>query len=393
MSIGHIIAAAGSKAGRPSGWELPFNIGNFTNASPRHLLDPQGNQLLGPFATNVLATVNVGGRTLGQFEAARTNTCLASQDIEDEGYWTLVRLYAVTADATADPLGNVTAEEIVPNTTVGGHYVRQFTTVDGSSYYTHSGFAKAGDTYDKVRFNLAGTRFVGSPQASFNLTTGTAISCQDCVERIVGVGNGWYYCSITAQSDVSGSAQHDIYVLNEAGDVSYAGDNSKSIYLWGVQMEPGRFGSSYIHTTTSALLRNKDQFYWNAVDVPSAIKNGTWAFQWVPEYASTEVAANRYIAHVTGENSDLRLRNTDQLQIRQNNVSKVLADAITWSRGSLITVTLDAAAGSITIAGADSGNGTTVGTAWTWPSGNLYYAMASTTVAQIDSLLSEPYAP
>jgi len=74
---------------------------------------------------------------------------------------------------------------------------------------------------------------------------------------IQAVGNGWYRCSITSTCVTGGGARVGVFIASGTS-ISYAGDVSKGLLLWGAQLEVGAFPTSYIPTTTAAVTRSAD---------------------------------------------------------------------------------------------------------------------------------------
>jgi hypothetical protein len=69
----------------------------------------------------------------------------------------------------------------------------------------------------------------------------------------------------------------------------------------------------------------------------------------------------------------------------------VVSNALTFSRNQIITITTDSVAGSITISGATTGDGTLTDTAWTTTTGDFAWGASNVFGNQCKGLISEPY--
>lgn len=367
---------------------LYFADATFTNASPRYLLDPLNKQVLGPFAGGTLATTTYEDRIYAQIEEARTQLFTNPQDMS-HGDWTLDRMETPTA--AIDPLGGNTAWKIMPNTASNFHRIYQTKTPDGSSQYTLSALLKAGE-YGWALLTMTTEGFTNVPTCYFNLTGGTKgtpgnVDASDMVDY----GGGWYLCSITATSDAVAATKIRVCSAEDDNDASYAGDGTSGFYCWNPQFELGATPSSPM---AAAGARAKDQLYWGSALVPAAIKGGTWAAKIAPFFAHDESSAFNYVCANTTTSDHIRYRlSTAKFQVHDDNVNVISSDAVTFPRNQLMTLTMDAVAGSLITAGAASGNGPKVGAAWEWASEDFNYGMNMTEAQQLNGLICEPYRP
>jgi hypothetical protein len=125
-------------------------------------------------------------------------------------------------------------------------------------------FAKA-STRSQIELRLfespTFTRFVN---CQFDLSAGTAGTASNnggasgATATITDFGNGWYRCTLSGTLGGTDTALQTRFHICSGGNVSYTGDGSSGIYIWGAQFEKAAYPSSYIPTTTATVTRNAD---------------------------------------------------------------------------------------------------------------------------------------
>jgi hypothetical protein len=184
-------------------------------------------------------------------EESRQNIKTYSEQV---GSWTQSNISTSSNQAIA-PNGSFTADKIIENSGGSSKKVYQSVSTTSGQPYTWSVFLKA-DTRSKARLNIFGA-YAEFDIANVSVITTSGVTSQS-IEKYP---NGWVRCSITETANSSSTLTY-VYLLNDAGSVSYTGDGTSGLFVWGGQMELGSTMTSYIPTpSSSAITRNKDSAY------------------------------------------------------------------------------------------------------------------------------------
>jgi hypothetical protein len=188
-------------------------------------------------------------------EEARTNLVLYSQEL-DNAAWVKTGLNTTGTPAYVNvaisPDGTQNADKVIEAAVSSTHSVRASATLNATTAYTYSFFAKAGER-TSVLVTRLNSAVIPSFSHTYDLVNGTASGGG----QIQNYGNGWYRCIGTFTTTGSGVAGYFVNLLNGAA-TTYLGDGTSGAFVWGGQLEAGAFLTSYIPTTATALTRNAD---------------------------------------------------------------------------------------------------------------------------------------
>lgn len=232
-------------------------VPTFTRASQAWCINSAG--LIVPAAINV-PRIDYDPTTLGclglAIEEQRTNLCPRSEEFSDASWFKFNA--TVSANAGVAPDGATTADLVYPSSTgalTGQCYRAIASGIASGNSVTVSCFVKAaGKTFAYV----APIQNSFSPAAYFNLSTGTvtnvAVGLTASMQQFPG---GWWRIVAT-----STAAAGPYYAVVGSTDAAGSGTNTASgtngILVWGFDVEVGASVTSYIPTTSAAVVRSAD---------------------------------------------------------------------------------------------------------------------------------------
>ena len=197
------------------------------------------------------------GESLGLLiEESRTNLLSYSTSFN---LWSSISLMSISVNNQTAPDETQTAANFIfPTNPATIPYCTQTYTYSAAAH-TFSVFAK----YNGIQY-LWLNMWDGavSRRAIFDIQNGTLGSTQNSPsgQTITAYGNGWYRCTITATTS-AGSGDVSIRFANSSSDFdsdTITGNGSDGQYIWGAQLEEGRFATSYIPTSGSTVTRAAD---------------------------------------------------------------------------------------------------------------------------------------
>lgn len=191
-------------------------------------------------------------------EEQRTNLLTRSEEFEN-GIWSKASA-TITANAAVSPDGTANAGKLVEAAANAAHYALQDigSAIPDNTTFTAAVYVKAAG---RTEARLEGRRKDGLFwSANFDLSAGTLAASSNVVgtPTIEPVGDGWFRISASATSSAGVSTLTFVVMLRSGGALTYLGDGTSGIYVWGAQLEAGAFPTSYIPTAASQVTRAAD---------------------------------------------------------------------------------------------------------------------------------------
>jgi hypothetical protein len=135
------------------------------------------------------------------------------------------------------------------------------TNTTASTSHSASIFVKAGER-TKVRvygYHLTNQKFSVDYDLNGNQFLGTNTSnSQVDGHSIEDYGDGWKRITVTGQKAATYSWDVGVSPLDDSGNVTYTGDGTSGVYIWGAQLEESSVPTSYIPTSGSTVTRAAD---------------------------------------------------------------------------------------------------------------------------------------
>jgi len=197
---------------------------------------------------------------------------LYSAQFDTAGTW-FVDAATVSANATTAPNGTATADKLVENSATSAHDIYQAVgTSQPIGTYIYSMYVKpSGRT--KFRLQQSATTSYG---VLFDLTALTATTVVGgATGTITNAGNGWYRCIMTYTTVAAFAPILVLFLANDAGSVSYAGDGTSGVFMWGAQLEAGSFATSQMPTVATTFQRNIDTAIVSTQAFPYGVAEGS----------------------------------------------------------------------------------------------------------------------
>jgi hypothetical protein len=157
-------------------------------------------------------------------------------DDDFETNWTQINGATTESNFIENPINeNLDAARIIETVAAGSHEL-----VSTDAVYCVNGLTYKFSVYVKsagrdLTIKLPPALFSTTPTVNFDLTLGTVYSSSGTVDssNIVGIGNDWYLCEVSAIADATGSSTLIKLCLAETpGVTSYTGDGNLGAYIY-----------------------------------------------------------------------------------------------------------------------------------------------------------------
>jgi len=367
-------------SGGPPGMAAPiveFATGTFTRASAGWYFPTSATQA--SVGNNVLRTLDDPADTgpMPLFEGARTNSVGRSEQFSNAA-WVKVGVTVTANVATVAPDGTTEADRLT--------YTASAT--DAISYTFNGTAADNNRAVCSVWL-----RTEGGTKALRLRIVGKDLSTTD---QAITVTNAWQRFVVTTASVGAGAVQPIFTILNDAG--ATAG----GVVAWGAMGEMvgtssvELYADSYIETTGDIeATRPADSLTWsagNATAIYAALNAGAFTFLVAPYWGSTLVATRVLISR--DANNEVRFMSSAGAVVRVavGGVTMVTSNVLTFSAHQVMRVTCDPIAGSISIVGATTGDGTVVGTPWSIAASSLRVGGRNAGAGELFGRMGEIYA-
>ena len=198
----------------------------------------------------VRATTATRVNSSGLIEVVPRNLITYSEQI-DNADWIKTNV-TVTANATTAPNGTTTAEKLIPTTTNDLHITESslVSFVSGNSY-TFSFYAKRAENNF---IQITASSSLLSTRANFNLLNGTLGTVDSGITATITlIDNDWYRCTASFVASATGNFRMiltNITASTSARFVTFAGNGTSGVFVWGCQVDNGSTATEYFPTTT-----------------------------------------------------------------------------------------------------------------------------------------------
>ena len=164
----------------------------------------------------------------------------------------------ITDNAATSPEGMLNAASFIETAVSGRHRTQtnSFAVTSGSTY-TFSMFVK---NKSGNRLLCINADYLFNARSYFDIVDGAVEGTDSGSASIEDYGNGWYRCSVTGTSSITGSSILYIGLEDTAADNGYTGDGTSGHYWYGLQAEAGSYPTSYIPTYGTSQTRSADDF-------------------------------------------------------------------------------------------------------------------------------------
>lgn len=205
-------------------------------------------------------------------EASAENKFQFTEDFSN-AFWTKTGT-TITTNTVVAPDGTTTADLLKEDASAGVHEITGSFAVSNTTAYSHSFFVKAaGRTL--VALANTGVTWTSSSTVYFDLTNVAVSDSGAGVYQIEKLGVGWFRISRKNTTSAAGTGTFKLALATgtlASPVLSYTGDNTSGVQVWGAQLEVGN-KSSYVANLTGTLnTRAADTITGNGIIYSSAVE-------------------------------------------------------------------------------------------------------------------------
>jgi len=318
----------------------------------------------------------------GVIRTATTNLLPRSEEF-DNASWIKTRS-SVTADAITAPNGTTTADTLIEDSSASAtHFISQGVSITSGTNYAFSVFIKRASGSRNANLRWSGGFDGGN--MTVDLTTG-AVTASSAIQNpsATAFSNGWWRVSFRQAATSTGTFGPQIF-LHDGTGISYTGNGTSGVYLWGAQLEQSSTVSEYIPTTST--INSAPRFDHNPTTgeslgllveeqrTNSLLQSNGFDTTWTNSNSSETASAG---TAPDGTNTAWELKDTSDA----SSASHTLNQSVSFTSGTAYTFSLWAKAGTLSFvvltfnAGAF---GATLGTRFNLADGTVSSLAAGTT--------------
>jgi hypothetical protein len=181
-------------------------------------------------------------------EPSRTNL-IGYSEYFGASNWTALRS-SIALSSVTSPEGKANAYKLTTDGTANNTHIIYYGGTITSNTYSLSLYAKAAE-FSKIGLGTGNLTL----SAKFDLSSGSVITSGAHTASIESAGNDWYRCTIVTTT----TTPIRIVLLDNDGNISFDGDGTSGLYIFGHQQEEGSYPTSYIpNHSGGSVTRNFD---------------------------------------------------------------------------------------------------------------------------------------
>ena len=220
---------------------------------------------------------------------------------------------------------------------------------------------------------VSGTAFARRCNVTYGL-----VQLSGCVVEATA-GTSWQRVGFT-YSEASGGTYAMVADARSWSTYGGTGASASDCYWASSQVERMPFCTSAIRTTSATVTRGADILTGSMASVPTRLINGNYSFDVAPLFSSSDgvnYATDQCLFSFAEDDSErvffVVSGGSIYIRVTSGGATKVTSNALTFSAHQKLTVVISATAGSISVSGATTGNGTVTGSSWTRTTGPTLY--------------------